>query len=151
MDTFGTNAVAVIRAGFAGSIAAGIMFAIWTVATVLMFSPRIPPVSHVETLLNLMATALFWPIAIGIVGGAVTVPLTAIFALIGAAILRMTSWSPSLPFRIGGFLVGTFVWWFVFNRGAPDQVMIFGNLFSAPSIGGIAGFAAGHVLARHWV
>lgn len=150
MDTFGSNALAVLRAGFAGSIAAGVMFAIWMIFA-LTPPPPLSSISRGETLVNLLAVALFWPVAIGIAGAVVTVPLTAIFALIGAAILRMTSWSPSLPLRIGGFLVGTFAWWFVFNRGAPDQVMIFGNLFSAPSIGGIAGFAAGHVLARHWV
>lgn len=150
MDTFGSNVLAILRAGFAGSIAAGIMFAIWMIVA-LIPPPPLPSVSQGEALGNLLAVALFWPIAIGIAGAVVTVPLTAVSALVGTAILRRTGWSASRPFQIGGFLVGTFVWWFWFNRGAPDKVMMFSNWLSAPFVGGIAGLIAGRVLARRWV
>ena len=146
MDTFGTNAMAVLRASIVGAFAAGVLFAVWFV--IGMVSVR-----HVSArdVFDIAAGAAIWVFLCTVVGPAITLPATALSALAGAAIVRLTGWSYWLPFQIGGFLVGTFVWWFAFNRGAPDKVMMFSNWLSAPFVGGIAGFIAGRVLARRWV
>lgn len=145
MNTFGTNALAVLRAAIAGAFAAGVLFAIWFVAVISH-----GPYASFREAFDIAAGAAIWVVVCTIVGPAITLPATAISALVGGAILRVTGWSAALPFQIGGFLVGTFVWWFSFNRGAPDQAVMFSSLLSAAFVGGFAGLIAGRVLPRHW-